>query len=64
MTDENAIDLIEQLRSGRIHEVRVNKDDFLSFRAILTKQEDFKYFRGIAQHGGDIVFQYKEEPRS
>ncbi|MCR3889153.1 hypothetical protein NRF16_10050, partial [Bacillus paralicheniformis] len=56
MTEQNAIDQIEQLRSGSIHELHVKKEDFLSFRAILTKQEDFKHFRGIAQHGGDIIF--------
>jgi len=56
LTEQNAIDQIEQLRSGSIHELRVKKEDFLSFRAILTKQEDFKHFRGIAQHGGDIIF--------
>ncbi|ASB89872.1 hypothetical protein OZL92_11835 [Bacillus sonorensis] len=64
MTEENAIELIENLRSGSIHELRVKKEDFLSFRAILTKQEDFKHFRGIAQRGGDIIFQYMKEPRS
>ncbi|WP_373688024.1 MULTISPECIES: hypothetical protein [Bacillus] len=55
---------IENLRSGNIHEFRVKKEDFLSFRAILTKQEDFKHFRGIAQRGGDVIFQYMKEPRS
>ncbi|MCY8268735.1 hypothetical protein [Bacillus haynesii] len=64
MTEQNAIDQIEQLRSGSIYELHVKKEDFLSFRAILTKQEDFKHFRGIAQHGGDIIFQYMKEARS
>ncbi|MGO4977665.1 hypothetical protein [Bacillus paralicheniformis] len=64
VTEQNAIDQIEQLRSGSIHELHVKKEDFLSFRAILTKQEDFKHFRGIAQHGGDIIFQYMKEARS
>ncbi|NPC92344.1 hypothetical protein HOO54_08940 [Bacillus sp. WMMC1349] len=64
MTDEHVIDFIKQLREGDIHELRVKKEDFLFFRSILTKQEDFKHFHGVAQRGGDIIFQYMTEPRS
>ncbi|BAI84988.2 hypothetical protein ACCO40_07715 [Bacillus spizizenii] len=56
--------MIEQLRTGAINELRVQKEHFLDFRAVLSKQDDFKHFRGIAQQGGDVIFQYLEQPRS
>ncbi|MED4647077.1 hypothetical protein P9293_06535 [Bacillus inaquosorum] len=64
MRPEDISEQIEQLRTGEIKELRVQKEDFLDFRAVLSKQDDFKYFRGIAQQGGDVVFQYLEQPRS
>ncbi|MEC1647267.1 hypothetical protein [Bacillus halotolerans] len=64
MRPEDITDQIEQLRTGEIKELRVQKEHFLDFRAVLSKQDDFKHFRGIAQQGGDVVFQYLEQPRS
>ncbi|CAN2252171.1 conserved hypothetical protein (HGT island) [Bacillus vallismortis] len=61
---EEIIEMIDQLRTGTINELRVQKEHFLEFRAVLSKQDDFKYFRGIAQQGGDVIFQYLEQPRS
>jgi hypothetical protein len=61
---EDMTDQINLLRTGDIQELRVQKEHFLAFRAILSQQEDFKHFRGIAQQGGDVVFQYLQEPRS
>ncbi|PHI49012.1 hypothetical protein B9T64_03025 [Bacillus halotolerans] len=64
MRPEDITEQIEQLRIGEIKELRVQKEHFLDFRAVLSKQDDFKHFRGIAQQGGDVVFQYLEQPRS
>ncbi|UYO33449.1 hypothetical protein [Bacillus halotolerans] len=64
MRPEDITEQIEQLRTGEIKELRVPKEHFLDFRAVLSKQDDFKHFRGIAQQGGDVVFQYLEQPRS
>ncbi|MEC3759087.1 hypothetical protein P9160_17175 [Bacillus halotolerans] len=64
MRPEDITEQIEQLRTGEIKELRVQKEHFLDFRAFLSKQDDFKHFRGIAQQGGDVVFQYLEQPRS
>lgn len=61
---EEITECINQIRTGEIPEFRVQKEHFLAFRAVLSKQEDFKHFRGIAQQGGDVVFQYLEQPRS
>ncbi|MCC2929621.1 hypothetical protein [Bacillus sp. LBG-1-113] len=64
MRPEDITEQIEQLRTGEIKELRVQKEHFLDFRAVLSKQDDFKHFRGIAKQGGDVVFQYLEQPRS
>lgn len=52
------------LRNGELKRIRIQKEDFLTFRAALIKQPDFKQFRGIAQHGGHIDYEYTEMPRS
>jgi hypothetical protein len=64
MNEEQALSSIEALRKQEISELKIKKEDFLSFRNILVKQEDFKHFRGIAQRGGDILYHYSETPRS
>nr|WGD66011.1 hypothetical protein P5652_15075 [Bacillus subtilis]WGD86950.1 hypothetical protein P5621_07855 [Bacillus subtilis]WGD91460.1 hypothetical protein P5665_19455 [Bacillus subtilis] len=64
MRPEEITEMIEQLRTGAINELRVQKEHFLDFRVVLSKQDDFKHFRGIAQQGGDVIFQYLEQPRS
>ncbi len=57
-------DLIEKLRKGEIQEFLIKKEDFLTFREVLVSQEDFKHFKGIAQHGGNVIYQYLQIPRS
>jgi hypothetical protein len=64
MVESEALQLIDALRNKEVEEIQVEKDDFLSFRAVLVKQQDFKHFRGIAEHGGHIRYQYLEIPRS
>ncbi|WP_428908823.1 hypothetical protein [Niallia sp. Krafla_26] len=64
MTEEMAINILEKLRNGEMEEYLIAKDEFLSFRQVLIKQEDFKHFRGIAQIGGDVLYQYFKEPIS
>ncbi|WP_442599295.1 hypothetical protein [Neobacillus sp. D3-1R] len=55
---------LDQLKNGVINEYYVSKEDFLVFRKVLVKREDFKHFRGIAQRGGAAVYHYLEVPRS
>jgi hypothetical protein len=62
--EKMATKLLNELRDGIISELRIKKEDFLAFRMVLIKREDFKHFRGIAQQGGDIIYQYLQEPRS
>ncbi|PFH81692.1 MULTISPECIES: hypothetical protein [unclassified Bacillus (in: firmicutes)] len=64
MEQNEFINLIDQLVKGEISEISVTKDDFLAFRQIIVHREDFKHFRGIAQHGGHVIYTYLEEARS
>lgn len=64
MKQENIIDILEQLKSGTLSEYYVKKEDFAEFRELLVKRMDFKYFCGIGQRGGDIIFKYQKIPRS
>ncbi|MBT2756208.1 hypothetical protein AB1K84_14945 [Mesobacillus foraminis] len=56
--------VLDQLKSGDITEYHVPKQEFLAFRQVLVAREDFKHFRGIAERGGDVIYQYLEHPRS
>ncbi|MFD1735553.1 hypothetical protein ACFSCX_03160 [Bacillus salitolerans] len=63
--DENQVnEILTKLRNREIEEYLVEKQDFLTFRALLVKQEDFKHFRGIAMQGGNVIYTYMNEPRS
>lgn len=56
--------ILQQLKEGEITSYKVIKEDFLKFRDVLVKHEDFKHFRGEAQQGGDIIYTYLAEKRS
>ncbi|MCA1059387.1 hypothetical protein LCL96_10580 [Rossellomorea aquimaris] len=64
MSEAEILEQLQLLRTREIEEITVMKENFLAFRSILVKQDDFKQFRGIAQQGGNIQFQYLETPRS
>ncbi|KIQ94967.1 hypothetical protein LH47_00932 [Anoxybacillus thermarum] len=64
VTEQEAKQLLQQLRTRDIPHVLVKKEHFLTFRHVLVQQEDFKHFRGVAQRGGDVVYYYMDEPRS
>ena len=64
MEEEQIIQVLDQLKSGEIREHYVNKEDFLGFRQILVKRDDFKHFQGVAQRGGDVLFRYLDQVRS
>ncbi len=57
-------EILDQLMNGELSEYYVKNEDFMEFRQILVKRKDFKHFRGIGQRGGDVLYQYLEEPRS
>lgn len=57
-------EILNKLRDGELNEFHVTKEQFLAFRNVLVKREDFKHFRGIALHGGEVIYKYLQEPRS
>ncbi len=64
MDKEQAERMLESLQNREVEEIFVAKQDFMIFREVIVKRKDFKQFRGIAQRGGDVVYQYMDEPRS
>lgn len=55
---------LNDLKSGKLDKIHVPKEEFLPFREILVKREDFKHFSGNAMQGGDIIYTYLTHPRS
>ena len=49
---------IRHLRPGELDQVEVSRDDFFLFREAWIKQEDKKFFRGIAGLKGNITYVY------
>ncbi|MEK5496891.1 hypothetical protein [Bacillus sp. FSL M8-0077] len=64
MTEEHINTILESLRNGTEKQATIQKGDFLTFRSVLVNQDDFKHFRGIAKHGGGVIFEYLKEARS
>ncbi|HDX9580753.1 abortive phage infection protein [Bacillus cytotoxicus] len=56
--------ILDQLKNNEIQEYIVTKEVFYTFREVLVEREDFKHFRGNAQHGAKIIYTYMEMPRS
>ncbi|OEH92474.1 hypothetical protein [Bacillus solimangrovi] len=56
--------IVEQLASGEMLTYEVEKQQTTSFFEIIRVREDFKHFRGQAKKGGNVVYQYLNEPRS
>ncbi|WP_057766158.1 hypothetical protein [Cytobacillus praedii] len=64
MKEELIQEVLEKLKNGELTEYYVSKEDFLPIQNVLVKRADFKYFRGIAKRGGDVLYRYMESPRS
>ncbi len=64
MDKDQALRMLESLKNKEVEEIFVSKQDFMAFREVLVKREDFKNYRGVAQRGGDVIFQYMDESRS
>ncbi|OCA85625.1 hypothetical protein A8F94_12145 [Bacillus sp. FJAT-27225] len=64
MNEKEINEILDQLRDGVLTEYYVTKEDFLPFRTVLVHRQDFKHFRGIAQRGGDVIYEYVSEARS
>lgn len=64
MDKEQAVRMLDSLKNKEVDEIFVSKQDFMIFREVIVKRKDFKHYRGIAQRGGDVIYQYMDEPRS
>jgi hypothetical protein len=64
MDKEQAVRMLDSLKHKEVEEIFVSKQDFMIFREVIVKRSDFKNFRGIAQRGGDVIYQYIDEARS
>lgn len=58
MDNETLKAYIQQLRSGQIKEILIEKEEFMDFRALLMEQEDKENFIGRAQKGGKVIYSY------
>jgi len=64
MKEDFVIEILDKLMTGELSEYYVSNEDFMEFRKVLVKRKDFKHFRGVGQRGGDVLYQYLNEPRS
>lgn len=64
MKEQFVNEILDKLMTGELSEYYVKNEDFMEFRQVLVKRKDFKHFRGIGQHHGDVLYQYLQEPRS
>ena len=55
---------LEGLKEEEITSITIEKENFLEFREVLIKREDFKHFRGIAKQGGIVIYTYEKDARS
>lgn len=56
--------MLDQLRNKEVASFEITKEEYLQFREILVKDEQFKHFRGEAKQGGNIVYTYLDVPRT
>ena len=56
--------ILNQLQSGELSSIEINKAEYLQFREVLVKNPQFKHFRGEAKQGGNIIFTYLHVPRT
>lgn len=54
-------ELLEQLASGEIAELKVSNDEFFLFRDVWMKREDRTKIVGEAAHGGHVIYRYSKE---
>ncbi|WP_147531746.1 hypothetical protein [Bacillus marasmi] len=64
MNDETIHIQLEKLKNKELQEFLVKKEEFLAVRKIIVDRDDFKHFRGTALRGGDVLYEYLDEPRS
>lgn len=61
---EQLVSIAEQLANKEIDTCKVEKESMQMFGQIIRTRPDFKHFRGIAQKGGSVIYEFLDEPRS
>lgn len=51
-------ELIEQLVDGKIEEIKVERENVMTFIEAWRKREDRKYIVGEAMQGGNVTYRY------
>ncbi|AGK52878.1 hypothetical protein B1NLA3E_05560 [Bacillus sp. 1NLA3E] len=64
LNEQTINEIFNKLKSKELNEFFVKKEDFLPVRKVLVNRDDFKHIRGIALRGGDVMYQYTDDPRS
>jgi hypothetical protein len=64
MNEDFINEQFDNLKKGNLTQYFISQSDFLIVRKVLVTREDFKHFRGIAQRGGAVLYQYMDVPRS
>lgn len=49
---------IQQLVDGKIEEIKITKEEMMTFREAWIKREDRKYIVGEAAHLGNVTYRY------
>ena len=57
-------EMLGELAAGERRSITVTKEEFMAFREVLIRREDFKQFRGEAAHHGRVTYTYENVPRN
>lgn len=61
MDEKKALEILGDLRAGKIDSHLIMKEEFMVFRNILINQSDRNNFKGFAQKGGKVLYKYQKE---
>jgi len=64
MNETIATEILDKLKMGELNQYHVSKEEFMEFRKVLVIREDFKHYRGIAKHNGEVTYEYMLDARS
>lgn len=59
MTQEEYVEMIQQLKDGEINEITIEQPDFMTFRKAWLSFEDRASIVGEAELNGEIIYKYE-----
>lgn len=60
MNEEHYLIKLNELRQGKIDELQISREEFLTFRQAWIRQEDKENFIGYAQRQGKVTYRYEK----